>query len=304
MPFGIAQSLPKWPSVRILFHGLLLWYPDKDGTSCRIGVLRGAPDHYLSIEVRIKKQGDPDFPIMRHFAPMRFSHNDDDTSPGLLITVDTPSKDPHVEVFIPDPDFERSPTSTSDPQDYRWGVDLDDIHKVELQQNPKLLLRDSNSTEPSIQITEGILHTALKSHDDIEIKKVSLKTGKEVDFFPIAAIMGINMYLEPTQNLILRWIKEDGLSQELPLPRPDNPLDNPGQLSYEIYIDNNPTFTDHVTHSDFTEFYKAFKVGSLPTELFDLKFPIAPGVRHLMKFVDSGTDLGTPTIPCMPGGHG
>ena len=86
MPFGIAQSLPKWPSVRILFHGLLLWYPDKDGKSCRIGVLRGAPDHYLSIEVRIKKQGDPDFPIMRYFAPMRFSHNDDDTSPGLLIT--------------------------------------------------------------------------------------------------------------------------------------------------------------------------------------------------------------------------
>jgi hypothetical protein len=315
MPLQEIQTMPtESPSATILFHGLLLWYPDEDGTSCRIGVLRSAPGHHLSIEVRIKKQGEPDFTIMRYQGPMRFLTSDDNTktNPGLLITVSDPSDDARVSAFAPEEDFERSPNSHSDPRDYRWGVDLDNVHKDEIdhtQNSDELLVRDDNCTEPSIKITQGILYTASRSHPDVKIEKVVLKdTSQREDFYPIAALMGINIYLDPdpekNQQLVLQWLKEDGSFKELPLPAHDKA----GELSYEIYIDNNPTYTDDISHSDFTEFYKAFQLRSLPNTLFDLVFTIPPalqsGSNRTMKFVERGTDLGTPTIPCMPGGNG
>jgi len=310
MAFPGIQTMPTaFPSARILFHGLLLWYPDDDGKSCRIGVLRYTTDHHLSIEVRIKKKGEPDFTVMRYQGPMRFLERDDNTraDPGLVITVDNPSDDARVRVFAPTQGFERSPTSNSHPQDYRWGLDLDDAHKDEmLQSSEKLLVRDDNCTEPSIKITEGILYTASRSHPSVKIEKVVLKNpSQKEDFYPLAALMGINIYLDPQKNqqLVLRWIKEDGSFKELPLPAQANPE----ELSYEIYIDNNPSFIDDLSHSDFTEFYKAFQLKSLPTKLFDLVFTIPPalqsGSTQTMKFVERGTDLGTPTIPCMPGGQ-
>jgi hypothetical protein len=311
MPLQIAQSIPlEPPAAKIFFHGQLLWYPDTDpnngGKSLRIGVLRCAANHYLTIELRIKKAGQPDLTIMRYLGPMRF-RLPNVNEPGLLIdVVDLAGQtipDNHVSKYIPDPDFVRLPDSPSDPQDYRWGVDLDDIHKVEEQQH-EILKLDPHCTDPSIKVTSGILYTALKSDDDVVITKVSLKTKKEVDFYPIAAVMGINIYLADGQLLDLKWLREDGLLQELKLDKPDK------DTSYEIYIDNNPTYTntdtdiDARTHTDFTEFYKAFKLESLPDEKFDLRLHPDLQAEHKTKFVQHGVKLGTPTIPCMPGGSG
>jgi hypothetical protein len=295
MPFTETSTLPDLPDVRILFNGLLLWGPDStDVKTCRIGVHRSAADHYLSIEVRIKKkdaQGRdlPDVILMRHLGPLSFIDGQQ-SNPGLLLKVNPPTG-AGVTKFIPRwGTFERRPGSTSHPQDYRWRVDLDEIHGVTVS-------RDRNSTNPDIKITEGTLYTAMKSKEDTRIQKLNIQNATTQDFYPIAALMGININLNAGSDLVLNWSK-DGVKKELHLPRSDDP----SKLSYEIYIDNSPTFSDELSHSDFREYYKA--LDPIPSNQFDLIFPDLVGLKRLTKFSLDDDDLGTPTIACMPVGHG
>lgn len=294
MPFTETSTLPDLPDVRILFHGLLLWGPDADRKSCRLGVHRSAADHYLSVEVR-RKQKDaqgrdlPDFILMRHLGPLSFIDGQV-SNPGLLMKVNPPTG-AGVSKFIPrGGTFERKPGSTSHPQDYRWRVDLDEIHGT-------IITRDHNSTDPDIKITEGTLYTAIKTKEDTIAQKLNKQTAATEDFYPIAAVMGINIYLNPGSALLLTWAK-DGVKKELPLLRSDDPA----KLSYEIYIDNSPTFSDDLSHSDFREYYKA--LDPVPSNQFDLLFPDFVGLKRINKFSLDDADFGTPTVACMPVGSG
>jgi hypothetical protein len=300
MAFNITAELPPLPAVRILFHGLLIWAPDPlNNKHCHIGVHRGATDHYLTVEVRIKKPPAPDFIIMRHAGPLGFLSNTDKSFPGMLMQVTDEDEnviETEVKKFIAPLRFERKAASNSHPNDYRWAVDLGNIHT-----NP--VMTDSNVITPGITVAAGIIHTALKTPDDVIIKKV--KNGfPQDDFFPIAAIAGINVYLPPEQVLTLSFLK-DGLIKKLPLQTA-----KPEEVSYEIYIDNNPTYTEEA-HSEFKEYYKALPEVSA-SEQIDLEFhppeiDRGPGLgtpRRELKFIDRGPGLGTPRIACMPVGNG
>src|ERR1043165_3574672 len=198
MPFKETQTLPTCPAARIFFHGLLFFGLDEgDGKSCRIGIHRSSPDHELSIEVRIKKPHTPDFVIMRHLGPLNFlgleSGNAGDRSqPGLRIRVNPPNDeaDAGVSKFVAAARFNRAPKSASDAQDSRWGRDLSAIHNTQITFDTF----DENCINPGILVTDGVLYTALKSVDSLIIEKVSLKTGARENFFPVAALMGINIY--------------------------------------------------------------------------------------------------------------
>lgn len=283
MAFSIASELRETPAVRILFHGLLIWTPDSaNDKHCHIGVHRGATDHYLTVEVRIKRPNAPDFIIMRHAGPLSFLDGDDKFGPGMRMGVEPETND-GVQKFIAPAAFERKCGSMSHANDYRWAVNLENFHDAPVK-------LDDHVMRPGIVVTDGILHTAMKTHDDVKIEK--FKNGRYVqDFFPIAAIAGINVYLTPEQTFSISF-RKDGLLKELPLKTA-----KASDLSYEIYIDNNPTYTE-VDHNEFKEYYKALP--EVPTsEQFELRFK-PPATDKELKFIDKGDGLGTPRIACMP----
>src|SRR5205085_3481307 len=190
MPFKETQTLPPYPAAKVLFHGLLFFgLDDDDGKSCRIGVHRSSPNHELSIEVRIKYPDDrPDFVVMRHLGPLNFLGPDieeagDKSQPGLRIRVNPPNDaaDAGVSKYIPATPFNRTPNSASDPQDCRWALDLSAIHNTQIT----FATFDENCIKPGILITDGILHTALKSLDELVIQKHNLTTDVKEDFFPV-----------------------------------------------------------------------------------------------------------------------
>ena len=287
MSFEITSELPPTPAVRIFFHGLLIWTPDRaNNKHCYIGVHRGATDHYLTFEVRIKRLGEPDYIIMRHAGPLNFLENDSE-GPGIQLKV-FPETGEGVRKFINSArPFDRKAGSTSDPNDYLWAIDLEKMHDG-------MVKIDSHVIKPGVLVTDGIIHTALKTPDDVQITKVKDGSPPE-DFYPIAAIAGINIYLTPEQTLSVQF-RKDGLRQDLPLK-----THKPSDVSYEIYIDNNPTYMTE-GHSEFREYYKALP-DMLASKQLDLKFH-PPETDHPLKFIDKGDGLGTPRIACMPVGSG
>jgi hypothetical protein len=282
------------PTVKIFFSGLLLLEPDEAGSVCDVGVHRSSPAHTFSIEVREKHQDTniPDIVKMRHVGPVEFGSVTSPTTGepiGILIDVASETS-AGVRKFCPTDVFNRTGQDT-DPRDLRWAIDFasDEFHGHRLD-------TDAFGLKPGIQITDAVFYTALRTDEAktsvTRIGGVSLPDP--ADFHRIAAIIGANIYLSEGSKVTLDW-RENGEPQHLELPKPDV-----SGIYYEIYIINDPPYTDEqkpATHDEFKEYYKVIQ--DVPTgEQFDLiiepRGPASP----------QPPSLGTPTIPCMSGMNG
>ncbi len=271
MPFTQVQAMPnKPPTVRIFMTGQLMLQPNAESSACEVLVNRSAPNHHLTIEVREKRNDQPDEIMMRHYGPLAFR----ETEPidGLLIS--------------------RHPAGSVSMYTGKWSKFGDaltaaiDLRSEEFHASNELSI-DLQATRPSIMIEDGIFHTAARTSDKLKMK---LTKGKEQRDMPsFATLIGANIYLEENEALNLSW-REMGIKKALSLTKSKE------GATYEIYIINDPLFENAEaakTHDELAEYYKVLP--TVPTHerlKLDVEFPEtaapAPAPR------------GTSRIPCMP----
>ncbi|HEV2828664.1 MAG TPA: hypothetical protein VGW76_13790 [Pyrinomonadaceae bacterium] len=268
------QTIPADPDVRIFLHGQLILQPGEDG-ECKIGINRCSPIHQFSFEVR-QRMNDPNSPdiiLSRRLGTLRTDIEidlEDSTGEG-------------VTKFVPDVPFGQA-------NDFRWLIDLagPSFHDCPVEFT-------GIDIEPEVIIREGLFYTAART-DASKLSVVREGGGKtRADLGTVAAIMGVNIYLEG------RRLKVAYGEEELMLPPPDAPA---GVTYYEIRISNDPPFVDQeedtpTIHDEFREYYKAvkcLKIDGQEVEDF-LRFKLL-----VQKIRTPG--LGSPTIPCMPIGDG
>lgn len=268
MPFTQVQAMPnKPPTVRIFMTGQLMLQPNAESDACEVFVNRSAPNHHLTIEVREKRNDQPDEILMRHYGPLAF--RDMNSVEGLLIA--------------------REPAGSVSMYTGKWNKNGDaltaaiDLRSEAFHASNELRI-DVQSTRPSIMIQDGIFHTAARTSDKLRMK---LTRGKEQRDMPsFATLIGANIYLEQGEFLHLSW-REMGIKETLSLTKSDD------GATYEIYIINDPLYENPEAakaHDELAEYYKVLP--TVPTHerlKLDVSFPqTAPAER------------GTSRTPCMP----
>lgn len=269
MPFTQVEAMPnKPPTVRIFMTGQLMLQPNAESDACEVFVNRSAPNHHLTIEVREKRNDQPDAILMRHYGPLAYR----DMNPpveGLLIA--------------------RNPAGSVSMYTGRWSKYGDslaaaiDLRSEEFHASNELRI-DLEAARPSIMIEDGIFHTAAKTSDKLRMRLTRGKEQREMP--PFATLIGANIYLEDDESLNLSW-REMGIKKTLSLMK-----SNDG-ATYEIYIINDPLFENPETakaHDELAEYYKVLPTVSTHERLkLDVAFPqTAPA------------DRGTSRTPCMP----
>lgn len=268
MPFTSVTQLPEGkPSVRIFLTGQLILQPNAESTACEVFVNRSAPNHHLTVEVREKFEGEPDYILMRHHGPLEFLHPEAPME-GLEIRRLTNG---NVSAY------------TGEPTAYGEAMSAIDLSNRDFHPNKELTI-DFECARPSIMIRDGIFNTAAKTPTNLEFKvKRGTKIAREIPSF--ASIVGANIYLGDNDKLILMW-NEMGLLRNLTLTKP---VDG---LSYEIYIINDPLYDDvreGKAHDEFSEYYKV--VTNVPT---------TERLKMEMTVLAEEPERGSAKTPCMP----
>lgn len=301
MPYAEDVALlPPDPVVKIFLQGQLILEPQADKT-CDIGVNRSATKHEFSFELRQRMVDPiPDVVIMRILGEIEL--------PDVKIGLKAPAGDgvtgKGAKRLIPTEEFERA--ETDDPQDFRWLVDLSskEFHNANVDIN-------GNDTEPSITIMDGIFYTAQRTDPKVvtvhTVQKAEDATGAELVITEplnrIASLMGVNIYLpdDGSAKFKLKWT-QNGVKETLIL---DKPTAESGIKHYELRINNdgpfvNPEHADPPAHKELREYYKVIdRVGTAEAAFipFELLFEKPGSTIEL-------SNLGSPTIPCMPVGGG
>lgn len=270
MPFTQVPEMPSQPpTVRIFLTGQLMLQPNDASDACEVFVNRSAPNHQLTVEVREKRNGQPDSILMRHHGPLEFREQDPAVE-GLMI-----KRLPAGNVTM----YTGQPTAYGEALTLAIDLRGEDFHPS------NEMAVDFESARPSIMIEDGIFHTAAKTSDKV---KVTLKRGKAVrELEPFTTLIGANVYLKENEFLILGW-REMGLSKALSLTKPKEE-----GTSYEVYIINDPLYEDDEepkAHDELAEYYKVLpSVASNDRVKMEVEFP--QPVAH---------DKGTTKTPCMP----
>jgi len=282
MPFTSVTQLPEGkPSVRIFLTGQLLLQPNAAGDACEVFVNRRASNHHLTIEVREKFEGEPDFILMRHQGPLEYRSVENPVE-GLVIRRQANGK---LSAYM----GEQTP--------FGEAMAAIDLSKRDFHPGKDLTI-DFEGARPSIMITDGIFHTAAKTPANLKfaVKRSSASPrgvadsdtkGREIPGF--ANIIGANIYLGDADddNLILEW-SEMGLPQNLTLTKPKEE-----GVTYEIYIINDPLYVDveaaEEVHDEFAEYYKVLT-----------NVPKTERLKMEMTVLDIEVPRGSARTPCMP----
>ena len=262
MPFATTDTMPDNPDVKIFFSGLLILEPT-DNNMCEIFVHTSAPRHFLTIEVRRKREGRPDELMMRHAGPLAFVVTDQDGGTSLhgMQIRKTPANGGAVGVrsFMPN-----GAQPDGAPDGLALAIDLQrsDFHNG----NPvvgnaastfpfRLLDVDPLGGRPSILLQDGVLYTAAKTLPKLEIKLTDVAGNKIRDLDPFASLIGAAIPLEDGTSVVIRW-QLQGNAQTLNLTKEAG-------VSYEIYVVNDPLFESEETnpdtdpiHDELQEYYK------------------------------------------------
>lgn len=277
MPFTSVTQLPEGqPSVRIFLTGQLILQPNAESTACEVFVNRSAPNHHLTIEVREKFDGEPDFILMRHHGPLEFLHSENPVE-GLEIrrlTSATTSAAGSAGVSA----------YAGEPTPYGEKMSAIDLSKSDFHGGKDLTI-DFECARPSILIRDGIFNTAAQTATNLEfsVKKGTRATSRKIPGF--ASIVGANIYLGKNDKLSLNWT-EMGLPRNLTLSQPEE------GLSYEIYIINDPLYDDVLEakmHDEFAEYYKVLT-----------NVPTTERLKMEMTVLDVEPERGSAKTPCMP----
>ena len=303
MPFAPIEALPpEEPAVRVYFTGLMILEPAANN-ACQIFVNSSATRHVLTVEVRRKTRNRPDVILMRHVGPLAFVG--DESNPqnppihGLFIEKLTEGAK-GVKKYMGNsigPLGEESFASVIDmeaPAFHNGNPPVDPDLVSGAARN--LLDIDNLAGRPSILLDDGILHTAVKTRQDLTI--LLKKRGQEPrELPPFASVVGANLYLNNDQEQVLLMWRNQGKFAALELRKPAD------GVSYEIYIANDPLYEAgevatafHPKHDEFGEYYKLLT--AVPTN-DQFRLHVQPPPQGAPPLEKGSTD-----IPCMPVGKG
>lgn len=208
----------------IRFGGLLVFCFDKRRKICQVGVHSSTDDHELRL--RLVKRG-PD-PESESEQTLTLSHAQIRQFSELWLNVEgEPAMERAAERFIVGEPNE-PPT---DPQDWRWIVDLECLY------NRKLRLR-KGVLRPIVYVTTGLFYTAeLSSEPYLAVPVTSTGTKRRRatsrSLGRIASVVGAHIHLtHPDQALVLRAGRNG--SELFRLRREEG-------AKYEITVDNGDT---------------------------------------------------------------
>ena len=278
MPFKAIEKLPEEPpSVRILLTGQLILRPNETSETCEVFVNRSAPNHHLTVEVREKTAGQPDVILMRHYGPLGYL-TEGSRVEGMEIL-----RQPADETAEPVSKVEqyRGPAT-----DYGEALDLAIDLSTKGFHGGKKLLIDHECARPSIMIRDGIFHTAAKTSKDIKAHLMfNERPIRELQAF--ASVIGANIHLNDGESLILSW-REMAVPRTLALKKP------PQDVSYEIYIINDPLYDDPRearSHDELAEYYKVLPSINTSERL---------AVEVKVQSTAAALTRGSAKAPCMP----
>jgi hypothetical protein len=269
MAFIPVDNLEPNPDVRIFFVGQMILEPLIDGRGCEVYVNRSAPDHHLSIEVRLKRPGKPDEIVLRHSGLLPFA-------PPLNIPPAPPPRVPPrhgLFIFVnPSPTGVKAYTERTTSTEGRrlsLALNMREIHDVATGPCEPI------GGRPSILLNEGVFYTADVYPAGAKLKK-KRPYSTPIPLGEFASIIGANIYLAANQRVQMIY-HQNGRNVSLPLEK------KAGQ-SHEIYITNEPPFQDDspqapFAHDEFGEYYKILR--DIPNiEQFVLEVP-APRLGSL-----------------------
>ena len=248
MPFTPTADLPPNPSVRIFFSGLMILKPAQDARTCEAFINYSAAKHYLTIEVRRKQQGKPDFMMMRHVGKLNYTTpTADEFKHGLFL-----------EVMSGAQGVRRYNGGNSSTEGEKLDLALD-LEGPEFH-NGSIGDVDPLGGQPSILMNDGVFYTAALTHEDLIVLKQQ-GAGTFQQFRRFASLVGANIYLADSAVLEMRW-RNQGRLETLRLPKPAAAQN----VSYEIYIVNDPLYESNLPgtpeHEEFREYYKILSVPS------------------------------------------
>ncbi len=174
------MPVPQNPTIKITFNGLLVSAFNQANQLYEIGVLK-AKDHVLRINH-----------ITKNAAGEEHKHPeiaDEIQSGDIRIEIPERNSREGVSRFY-------GPEGSSDPDDFRWIVDIEELHK---ERRPTGLPLKDGFPQQSIFVRQGLFYTA-------ERIPVSLirpdKTKQEV---MIASPVGCNLYLNEDEKFVLSY---------------------------------------------------------------------------------------------------
>jgi len=238
------MPVPQNPAVAIRFTGLLAFCFDKRRKICQIGAL-SKDDHELRF--RLVKRG-PD-PESESEQTLTFPHNLIGQPSDLWLNVEgEPSPEQQTaEPFIAG-DLNEPP---SDPQDFRWVIDLEGEH---FYNRPLKVKR--GVLRPILFVAKGLFYTDTLTSDFYRTIPITAKGAARTasagrSLGQIAEYVGANIYLtHPNQALVLR-AGRDG-SELLRLNKEEG-------TTYEITVENVDT-PRAPAGGDFHYYYDAFEL--------------------------------------------
>ena len=275
MPFRPVTAFPRDPQllVRVFFSGQMIVKPTPSGDKCEVFIHRGALDHELSIEVRLKRPGKPDSVIMRHMGKLDFARPEPPNpvaEHGLFIIAATPAGI-------------RRYNGELTPEGKRLGLalDLKDFH-------PGKTKVSKAAGQPSILMNDAIFYSAEETHPELIVELQ--RNGETIKTLtPFTTIIGANIY---SDSVTVEW-REKGKLETLRLVRPAP------DASFEIYIINDPLCDGPPqaglpAHDELTEYYNALP--EVPhADRFNLFFKAVPREAG----APVGPDKGSTRNPCM-----
>lgn len=273
------------PDVRIFFSGLMVIQPKANGETCEVFVHRSAPTHILTIEVREKKAGKPDFIKMRHVGPLPYALQTkgavEGDPPIHGMTIRVPNSPKGIKAYIPEAGSE---STEGLGLDRAINIQGGDFHGGNIGEVDVL------NGRPSILLDSAILYTADTTRDDLTIK-VRKKNQDPKELAPFASLIGANIYLDNGDEVSITW-QVQGVLEQLKLPKRND------GVSYEIYIINDPLFENETlqipAHDELMEYYKMFPQVPLEQQ-FRMEVVNPPVIAN----APPSNDRGSARFPCM-----
>ncbi len=284
-------SEPHEADVQIIFDGQLMMR--SDGQGCDVAVNPIATGHTLSIEARIKKDGETDRIAMRHLGPLNFRLSSEGQPEGILIEVvggGAPVAPAAFKLVTANGPLDlKNPAEGTRLDDFRWMLNLEgpQFHNAVL--NAPIF-----GSQNVIRLRNGEYHFRTAARVDSRFQYRRSGGGQDdATFKSIGVVAAASVFLsDDSQSLVMRW--QDGTRENDRVLT----LSKVRGIRYEIYIENSPLFLDPPTPAELAgrdeliEYYKLLP--GVPAVPLGRRFRLEPEGAP----VPVESDEGSPSVPC------
>lgn len=273
-------TLPEYPTVRIVFTGLLSFCHNNRPPrgDCEVGV-HNASDHFLQVTVWEGTEPGPNC-VWKLVTDWK-GHAATITDQNYFV-YRRGSALP-VGFYQPIPTFNRE---SSDPNDFRWIVDLENSEFYGYRDGRRTLPKVGQIVKPRVRFNTGQFYTAWRT--SCEFQRQDIHAGSIVRMGKIASYLGVNIQLGPSDSAVVS------------LPGYSNPMIS-AEKQYRVFFRNtcdrpdcvNPDSSDPREQNDFFHHLATFtrNVGE-PSFYLMPQGPPCTGT-----YVPTNTQLGLPPTP-------